>query len=87
MLISGIETLIRQDRNIFVSDNPKELQFQASLMLGFSDTKAMGEFFKSESLKKISDKIAYFCSAVHAYEIKETLTYVKDGKILTTYQH
>lgn len=67
-------------------DNPTDVQFQASLMLGFSDKTTMTTFFKSEELKKLSERIALFCSAVHAYEISETLTYVKDGKILPHYE-
>ncbi|MDR7210198.1 hypothetical protein [Flavobacterium piscis] len=67
-------------------DNAKEVQFQASLILGFTDKNEMEKFFKSENLKKLSDRIALFCSAVHAYEIGETLTFVKNGKELTAYQ-
>jgi hypothetical protein len=40
----------------------------------------MEQFFKNEALKKLSDRIAVFCSAVHAYEISEILTFVKEGK-------
>lgn len=67
-------------------DNAKEVQFQASLILGFVDKSEMKNFFDTETLKKLSDRIAMFCSAVHAYEIEETLTFVKNGKELTTYQ-
>jgi len=67
-------------------DNAKEVQFQASLMLGFTDKKSMEEFFNSEAVKKLSDRISVFCSAVHAYEISETLTFVKDGKQLLHYE-
>ena len=61
-------------------DNDKTVQFQASLMLGFSDKNEMETFFNSEEIKKLSERIAVFCSAVHAYEIAETITFVKDGK-------
>jgi len=64
-------------------DNPKEVQFQASLMLGFTDKNAMEEFFKGEDVKNLSDRLSVFCSAIHAYEIYETLTFVKDGKELS----
>ncbi|MES2284075.1 MAG: strictosidine synthase [Bacteroidota bacterium] len=67
-------------------DNAKEVQFQASLMLGFKDKNAMEQFFKGEDIKKLSDRLSVFCSAVHAYDIFETLTFVKDGKELTNYQ-
>ena len=55
-------------------------------MLGFKDQKYMEEYFKSEAVKKLSDRISMFCSAVHAYEISETLTFVKDGKQLLHYE-
>ncbi len=61
-------------------DNAKEVQFQASLILGFTDKTAMEQFFKSEEVKKLSDRIATYCSAVDAYEILETITFVKEGK-------
>lgn len=58
-------------------DNPEEVQFQASLIFGFSDKKAMDEFFTSAELKGLADRIAVFCSALHAYEVEKTLTFVK----------
>ena len=64
-------------------DNIKEVQYQASLMLGFKDKNAMEQFFKSDAVQKLSDRISIFCSAVHAYEISETMTFVKDGKELS----
>ncbi|MBD3903288.1 hypothetical protein NAL32_02765 [Chryseobacterium sp. Ch-15] len=67
--------------NVF-HDNATEVQFQASLMLGFTDKNAMEQFFKSNNLKKLSEKLAIYCSAIHAYEILETLTFVENGKKL-----
>ncbi len=67
-------------------DNAEEVQFQASLMLGFADKTAMEIFFKSDEIKQISDRLSLFCSAIHAYEIDETLTFVKNGKKLSQYQ-
>jgi len=61
-------------------DNDKNVQFQASLILGFTDKNEMQQFFNSDVVKKLSERIAVFCSAVHGYEIAETITYVKDGK-------
>lgn len=66
-------------------DNPEEVQFQASLILGFTDKKTMEEFFKGEDVKKLSGRLSLFSSAIHAYEISETLTFVKDGKELSQY--
>ena len=61
-------------------DNDKTVQFQASLMLGFSNNAEMEKFFNSEEIKKLSERISTYCLAVHAYEIAETITFVKDGK-------
>ena len=61
-------------------DNDKADQFQASLILGFANKSEMEKFFNSEEIKKLSERIAVFCSAVHAYEIAETITFVKNGK-------
>ena len=63
-------------------DNDKTVQFQASLMLGFTDKNGMETFFNSEEIRKLSERIATYCSAVDAYEIFETITFVKDGKKL-----
>lgn len=64
-------------------DNPEEVQVQASLILGFADKTAMEAFFKGNDVKKLSDRLSVFCSAVHAYEVDETITYIKDGKRLS----
>lgn len=61
-------------------DNDKADQFQASVILGFANKSEMEKFFNSEAIKKLSERIAIFCSAVHAYEIAETITFVKEGK-------
>lgn len=63
-------------------DNDKNVQFQASLMLGFADKSEMEAFFKSDAVKALSSRISTYCSAVHAYENFETLTFVKDGERL-----
>lgn len=61
-------------------DNEANDQFQASIMLGFANKSEMDKFFKSDAVKKLSEKIATYCSAVDAYEIFETITFVKEGK-------
>lgn len=63
-------------------DNPKEVQFQGSLMLGFASKKEMDAFFKSDGVRKLADRLAVFCSAVHAYELTEAITFVENGKII-----
>jgi hypothetical protein len=61
-------------------DNKKEDQFQASLILGFSNKREMENFFKSTEVKNLSERISLYCSAVHAYDIAETICFVKNGK-------
>lgn len=63
-------------------DNDKSVQFQASLMLGFTNKNEMEKFYNSQAVKALSERISIFCSAVHAYEIFDTITFVKDGNQL-----
>ena len=63
-------------------DNPTDQRFHASLILGFTDTNALRAFFGGEEIASLSGKLPEFVSAVHAYEVTEALTYVKDGKPL-----
>jgi hypothetical protein len=67
-------------------DNPTDQRFHASVILGFSDTDALLAFFGSGEIARLSGKLPEFVSAVHAYEVSEALTYVKDDKILPHYQ-
>jgi hypothetical protein len=67
-------------------DNPTDQRFHASVILGFTDANALRAFFGSGELAALSGKLPEFVSAVHAYEVSEALTYVKDGKILPHYQ-
>ena len=61
-------------------DNDKSVQFQASLMLGFANKSEMEKFFNSQDVKTLSERISTYSSAVHAYDIFETITFVKNGK-------
>jgi hypothetical protein len=67
-------------------DNPTDQQFHASLILGFTDTNALRALFGSGEVATLSGNLPEFVSAVHAYEVTEALTYVKDGKVLPHYQ-
>jgi hypothetical protein len=67
-------------------DNPTDQRFHASLILGFTDADALRASFGGGEIATLSDKLAEFLSAVHAYEVTEVLTYVEDGKILPHYQ-
>ena len=49
---------------------------------GFADAHALGAFYGSEQIAVLSGKLPEFVSAVHAYEVAEALTYVKDGAAL-----
>lgn len=63
-------------------DNPPEVQFHGALILGFTDRQAMNAFFNSVQLKPISQRMAQFSSAVHAYEVEKTLTFVNNGQVV-----
>ena len=67
-------------------DNPTDQRFHASLILGFGDTNALRAFFGNGEIATLSRKLPEFVSAIHAYEVAEALTFVKDGKILPFYQ-
>jgi hypothetical protein len=63
-------------------DNPTDQRFHASLIVGFTDANALRTFFDGAEIATLSGKLPEFVSAVHAYEVTEALTYVKDGKVL-----
>ena len=67
-------------------DNPTDQRFHASLILGFADTNALRALFGSGEIARLSGKLPEFVSAVHAYDVTEALTYVKDGNVLPHYQ-
>ena len=67
-------------------DNPVDQQFHASVMLGFASAEAQAAFFASHQLADLSGALGRFASAVHAYQISEALTFVRDGAILPHYQ-
>ena len=66
-------------------DNRTEQQFHASLILGFTDALVLRAFY-GEQFAALSGKLPQFVTAVHAYEVTEALTYVKDGTALPHYQ-
>lgn len=67
-------------------DNPADQRFHASFILGFADPAARAAFFEAPEVASLSDALAPFASAVHAYDVTDTLTYVKDGERLSHYQ-
>ncbi|MFC4630208.1 strictosidine synthase [Promicromonospora alba] len=66
-------------------DNPVDQQFHASL-LGFADPAARAAFFRSAGLASLSEALAPYASAAHAYDVTDALTFVKDGKALEHYE-
>ena len=52
-------------------DNPTDQRFHASLVLGFTDTKALRAFFGGVEIKALAGTLPEFVSAVHAYEVSE----------------
>lgn len=67
-------------------DNPADQQFHASLILGFTDADARAAFFAGDTVANLSSRLPAFASAVHAYEVDEVLTFVKDGIILPNHR-
>lgn len=67
-------------------DNPVDQKFHASVMLGFAEATAQAAFLQSGRLGSVSTRLARFASAAHAYQVSETLTFVRDGTILPHYQ-
>jgi hypothetical protein len=67
-------------------DNPPDQRFHASVMLGFADVAEQAAFLESVRLGNLSTELAHFASAVHAYQVSEALTFVRDGAILPHYQ-
>ena len=67
-------------------DNPADQRFHASLSLGFADRAARTAFLHGAGAPQLSAMLATIASAIHAYDVSATLTYVKDGAILPHYQ-
>jgi hypothetical protein len=66
-------------------DNPADQRFHASLILGFADPSARARFFDGEGVTRLSDPLSEFASAIHAYDVSEALTYVREGRVLSDY--
>ena len=67
-------------------DNPTDQRFHASVILGFTGPDEQRAFFGSGEIATLAVRLPEFVSAVHAYEVTEALTYVKDGRVLPHYQ-
>ena len=64
-------------------DNSPADQFHASVLLGFADEAAEKGFFGQVWLESLSQRLALFCTAAHAYQLTEALTFVEHGQNLT----
>ena len=67
-------------------DNPHDQHFHASLILGFTDTAARAAFLANSVIEELSNQLTPLASAIHAYDVTDALTYVKNGDILPHYQ-
>lgn len=67
-------------------DNPDDLRFHASVILGFVDTAARDAFFTSNEAENISRQLTPLASAIHAYDVETALTYVEHGRALPHYE-
>ncbi len=64
-------------------DNPADQHLHASLILGFADDAARAEFFAGASIAQVTEAVVPFASAIHAYDVTETPTFVSGGRILS----
>lgn len=60
-------------------DNPKSEQLHASIIIGFASEDDRQAFYQSVA-QQLNEEITAHTSAVYAYQIAETLTFVADGK-------
>ena len=60
-------------------DNPADQRYHASLFLGFASRSA---FFERTDIPRLSETLTPVASAIHAYDVSTTLTYVSAGNLL-----
>ncbi|MFK8242915.1 MULTISPECIES: hypothetical protein [unclassified Facklamia] len=60
-------------------DNPKSQQLHASVIIGFANEEVRENFYQNIA-PILNTKIVTYASAVHAYQIEKTLTFVENGK-------
>lgn len=63
-------------------DNPSDQHFHASVVLGFRDAGARDAFFAGPVVADLARGSVDVVSAVHAYDVAVTRTYVTDGVVL-----
>ncbi|MEU0268877.1 hypothetical protein [Nocardioides sp. NPDC006303] len=67
-------------------DNPGDQHLHASVILGFADDVARDAFFTGTQVGDLTDLMVPYISAIHAYDVAATLTYVKNGEVLPHYE-
>ncbi|MGT2926771.1 hypothetical protein [Streptococcus cuniculipharyngis] len=60
-------------------DNPQSEHLHASIIIGFANQEARQAFYQ-ELAPKLNEDLVNLVSAVHAYHIDKTLTFVADGQ-------
>lgn len=60
-------------------DNPKEDHLHASVIIGFA-SQADREAFYATLAPSLNQELTHYVSAVHAYQIDKTLTFVENGQ-------
>ncbi|WGW10634.1 strictosidine synthase [Saxibacter everestensis] len=63
-------------------DNPEDQHLHASVILGFADGTARDAFYTTHA-GHLTELLAPHASAIHAYDVETTLTYVKESEILS----
>jgi len=63
-------------------DNEPDVRFHASIIVGFRDRSTREEFFESEQVASLAPGLRRTSSALHAYDVSDTLTYITDGVVL-----
>jgi len=62
-------------------DNPEDQRLHASVVLGFADDIARDAFYTTHAAD-LTTLLVPHVSAIHAYDVEATLTYVKESRIL-----
>ena len=63
-------------------DNPADQRYHASLFLGFASPGSRSAFFEGTDIPRLSETLTPVASAIHAYDVSTTLTYVSAGNLL-----
>lgn len=67
-------------------DNPPEEHFHASVILGFETSTRRDQFFAGKEIGTVTSLLKPAVSTVHAYDVEQTLTFVKDAHLLPQFE-